>query len=80
MENDIKKIQEKLMSNLERLDEAKENLSEEVSRSNAISQLANTYIKSCNLVIRAEESKSNIRIELKNVDGKVINDVINNEK
>lgn len=61
MEKDIKKIQERLMNNLERIDEATDNIGEEVARSNAISQLANTYIKSCNLVIRAEESKVNIR-------------------
>lgn len=67
MENDIKTIQERLMNNLERIDNATDNISEEVARSNAISQLANTYIKSCNLVIRAEESKVNI----KNKIGKV---------
>lgn len=61
MERDIKKIQESLINNLERIDKATDNISEEVARSNAISQLANTYIKSCNLVIRAEESKINIR-------------------
>ena len=61
MEKDIKTIQERLMNNLERIDTATDNISEEVARSNAISQLANTYIKSCNLVIRAEESKVNIR-------------------
>ena len=72
MENEIKTIQEKLISNLERLDKAKDNLNEEVSRSNAISQLANTYIKSCNLVIRVEESKVKVRNK--------IGDVINNEK
>lgn len=72
MENDIKTIQEKLMNNLCRLDEAKDNISEEVARSNAISQIANTYIKSCNLVIRAEETKVNVR-------GK-IGDVIDNEE
>lgn len=61
MEKDIKTIQERLMNNLERIDNATDNISEEVARSNAISQLANTYIKSCNLVIRVEESKVNIR-------------------
>lgn len=72
MDKDIKKIQEKLINNLERLDNAKDNVSEEVARSNAISQIANTYIKSCNLVIRAEESKLNIK--------RKIGDVINNEE
>lgn len=72
MENDIKTIQGKLMNNLERLDSATDNISEEVARSNAISQIANTYIKSCNLVIRAEESKVNVRNK--------IGDVINNEE
>lgn len=72
MENDIKTIQGKLMNNLERLDSATDNISEEVARSNAISQIANTYIKSCNLVIRAEESKVNVRNK--------ISDVINDEE
>ena len=60
------------MNNLERLDTANDNISEEVARSNAISQIANTYIKSCNLVIRVEESKINVR--------KKIGDVVNDEK
>lgn len=72
MENDIKTIQETLMNNLDRLDTAKDNISEEVARSNAISQIANTYIKSCNLVIRVEESKLNVRNK--------ISDVIDNEE
>ena len=72
MENDIKEIQQRLMHNLERIDTATDNISDEVARSNAVSQLANTYIKSCNLVIRAEESKISIRNKIK--------DVVNNEK
>lgn len=72
MDNNIKIIQDKLISNLERLDSASDNLGEEVSRSNAVSELANTYIKSCNLIIRIEESKINARNK--------ISDVINNEK
>ena len=72
MEKDIKTIQERLMDNLERLDKAGDNLKDEVARSNAISQLANTYIKSCNLVIRAEESKVDVKNKIK--------DVVNNEK
>ena len=54
MENDIKKIQETLMNNLERLDNAQDNVGEEVARSNAVSLIANTYIKSCNLIIRVK--------------------------
>ena len=72
MNNDIKEIQERLMNNLERLDNAKDNISEEVARSNAVSQLSNTYIKTCNLVIRIEESKNNIRNK--------VSKVINNEE
>lgn len=72
MNNDIKNIQERLMNNLERLDSAKENISEEVARSNAVSQIANTYIKSCNLLIRVEECEYDVKKNLK--------DVINNEK
>jgi len=60
MENALKTIQEKLLNNLERLDKESDNINDEVARSNAISQLANTYIKTCNLVIRVEESKLNL--------------------
>lgn len=49
------------MENLERLNNEDVDVSEEVARSNAISQLANTYIKTCNLVIRVEESKLTIK-------------------
>lgn len=69
MNSDIKLIQEKLINNLERLDTAKDNVNEEVARSNAIAQIANTYIKSCNLLIRVEETKVNIKNNI-NVDGK----------
>lgn len=72
MNSNIKLIQEKLMNNLERLDNETDNLSDEVARSNAISQLANTYIKTCNLIIRVEENKLNLQ-------GK-ISEVINNEE
>ena len=68
MDKEIKKIQESLINNLKRLDKAKDNITDEVARSNAISQLANTYIKACNLVIRVEESKFNIRMNIKNLD------------
>lgn len=72
MKDNIKDIQLKLINSLERLDKAKDDLNEEVARSNAISQLANTYIKSCNLIIRAEESKNGVKNK--------INGVINNEE
>ena len=72
MNEKIKEIQERLMNSLARLDSANDNISEEVARSNAISQIANTYIKSCNLVIRVEESKANVRNK--------ISDVANNEE
>lgn len=66
MKDEIKTIQKKLIDSLKRLDNADENISEEVARSNAMSQLANTYIKTCNLIIRVEESKENIK---KKIDG-----------
>lgn len=72
MNKDIETIQEKLMNNLERLDNVKDNISEEVARSNAVAQLSNTYIKTCNLVIRIEESKVNVRNK--------VSKVINNEE
>ena len=72
MDTSIKTIQDKLMNNLERLDKANDNIGEEVARSNAVAQLSNTYIKTCNLMIRIEESKHDIR--------KKISDVIDNEE
>lgn len=60
MNNAIKTIQDKLLKNLERLDNEENNINDEVARSNAIAQLANTYIKTCNLIIRVEESKLNV--------------------
>lgn len=68
MNEDIKTIQERLMNNLDRLDNEKDNLSDEVARSNAISQLANTYIKTCNLIIRVEESKSFVKGKIREIN------------
>lgn len=64
MDNNIKFIQDKLIDSLSRLDGATDTLMEEVARSNAVSQLANTYIKACNLVIRVEEGKLNLKNKL----------------
>lgn len=64
MDNNIKFIQDKLIDSLSRLDDATDTLMEEVARSNAVSQLANTYIKACNLVIRVEEGKLNLKNKL----------------
>ena len=68
MNENIKTIQDKLMKNLERLDNIDNDLKDEVARSNAVSQLANTYIKTCNLIIRVEESKFNVKNKIKDVD------------
>ena len=56
MNEDIKTIQKTLMINLERINNESDDLRNEVARSNAVSQLANTYIKTCNLVIRDRKS------------------------
>ena len=65
MNEDIKKIQTKLLGALDKLsDTTNANLQEEVSRSNAIAQLANTYIKSCNLIIRVEEAQSMVKTKI----------------
>ena len=66
MKDEIKTIQKKLIDSLKRLDNADGNITEEVSRSNAISQLANTYIKTCNLIIRVEDAKDSVK---KKIDG-----------
>ena len=69
MNDDIKNIQSKLLNSLEILSNAtKDNLELEVARSNSVAQLANTYIKSCNLIIRVNESN------------KKLEELINNEK
>lgn len=61
----ITKIQEKLIGALDSLSNAEgEALALEVAKSNAVSQLANTYIKSCNLIIRVEESKQKLSNKL----------------
>lgn len=61
MNNDIKNIQSKLLNALEILTNAtKDNLELEVARSNSVAQLANTYIKSCNLIIRVNESNKKL--------------------
>ena len=73
MDDNIKTIQEKLLNNLERLDNCKENIVEEVSRSNAIAELSNTYIKTCNLKLRLEESK-------RKMFKSNVNRLLNNEK
>ena len=64
MEENVKTIQDKLMSSLERLDKANKNIAEEVARSNAVSQLANTYIKACNLIIRVEDGKKQLKTKI----------------
>lgn len=69
MEEELNFIQVKLIKSLDRLDKENVDIGKEVARSNSISQLANTYIKSCNLIIRVEESKNNIKnkiVDLKN--------------
>ena len=69
MNDDIKNVQSKLLNALEILSNAtKDNLELEVARSNSVAQLANTYIKSCNLIIRVNESN------------KKLEELINNEK
>ena len=62
MNNDIKNIQSKLLNSLEILSNAtKDNLELEVARSNSVAQLANTYIKSCNLIIRVNEANTKLK-------------------
>lgn len=55
----ISYIQEKLLINLERLNEEEDDLKKEISRSKAISQIANTYIKVCNMKIVLENIENN---------------------
>ena len=64
MEEKLNFIQEKLIKNIERLDSEEKNVESEIARSNAMSQLANTYIKSCNLIIRVNESEKKIKSTL----------------
>lgn len=68
MNEDIKTIQKTLMINLERINNESDDLRNEVARSNAVAQLANTYIKTCNLIIRVEESEHNLKQKIENVN------------
>ena len=68
MNENIRIIQETLMINLDRINNENDNLRDEVARSNAVAQLANTYIKTCNLVIRVEESEHNLKEKIKNIN------------
>lgn len=63
MNNDIENIQRKIIKSIEKLDCEDENVAQEVARANAISLLSNTYIKSCNLVIRVEELKNSQHVK-----------------
>ena len=67
MNEEIDLIQEKLIKSIEKLDSESENVLQEISRANAIALLSNTYIKSCNLIIRVEELKN--KEHLKNIFG-----------
>lgn len=69
MNKDIETIKEKLIESLDILSKSKkEDLQLVVGRSNAIAQLANTYIKTCNLVLRIQESKRKTKLEIEMID------------
>lgn len=63
MNKEIEFIQEKLIKSIDNLDSEEENIQQEISRANAIALLSNTYIKSCNLIIRVEELKNSQNIK-----------------
>lgn len=67
MNKEIEFIQNKLIESIDKLDIEEENVAQEISRANAIALLSNTYIKSCNLVIRVEELKN--KEHIKNILG-----------
>ena len=61
LNNNINKIQKTILTNLEKIDKCEDNIGKEISRSNAISKLANAYIQTCNLSIRLKNSKHNLK-------------------
>ena len=66
MKNNLIKIQEMLMRQMERLDDndlMETNCRDEVARGNAISQSANTFLKSVNVGIRVIEMSKNLEIK-----------------
>lgn len=67
MNEKLKFVQDKLIDNLDRLDKENTDLKKEIARSNAISQLANTYLKTCNLIIRVDNSKNDIKNKIDEV-------------
>lgn len=70
MNNNIIKIQEMLMRQMERLDDneqMKYNGKDEVARGNALSQSANTFIKSVNVGMRVIEMSDKYGIQKNNL-------------
>lgn len=63
MIENIETIQSKILKSIEKLDSESENVAQEVARANSIASLSNTYIKSCNLIIRVEEAKNKEKIK-----------------
>lgn len=70
MNNNLLKMQEMLMRQMERLDEGKNNedMNREVARSNALSQSANTFIKSVNVGLRIKEIADKQQITVKSIN------------
>lgn len=68
MENNIEKIQEYLMLRLDRLNDdeyMKENIKDEIARSNAVTNSALAYMKMENLKIRVNSLSSDERNHIK---------------
>ena len=57
----IKKIQQTILDNIEKIDKCEEEIGKEIGRSNAISRLANAYIQTCNLSIRLKHSTNSLK-------------------
>ena len=61
LNDNIEKIQQTILANLEKLNHCDENISKEIGRSNSISRLANAYIQTCNLSLRLKNSSHNLK-------------------
>ena len=69
MNNNLLKIQETLMKEIERLDNVSvEECSNEVARSNAITNSSLTFIKSINLQLRVKEVADKIGVNTKSIN------------
>jgi len=74
MKNSLFEIQETLMRQIKRIDDETlhgKDLEQEIARSNAISNTANTYIKTININIRVKELADKFKVTKKSINEEI---------